>query len=138
MCGGYADKHENIFKTGKYFWKYFLPGIAPLDPHVDHSGDGNAGSSEEAESDPYDVVTPRLQVLHSDGGGVGGVVGGDGGGVVGVGGGGGGGVGVIARKYEGRLHHQNVPEDWKEEAGASQGAKYFLDSHRSEHRAAPS
>ena len=71
-----------------------------------------------------------------DGGGVdgggGGVVG-DGGGVGGVGGG----VGVITRKYEGRLHHQNVPEDWKEEAGASQGAKYFLDSHRSEHRAAP-
>ena len=54
----------------------------------------------------------------------------------GVGVGGGGGVGVIARKYEGRLHHQNVPDDWKEEAGASQGAKYFLDSHRSEHRAA--
>ena len=81
--------------------------IASLDLHVENIGDGAAGSSEQTEANTQQVVTAGLQVLRSvrrsqlpiissttvssvDYGGVSG------------------------GKYEGGLHHQDVPHHWKE------------------------
>ena len=85
--------------------------IAPLDLHVENIGDGTAGGSEQTEANTQEVVTAGLQVLGSvrrsqlptissttvSGADYGGVSG-----------------GVSGGKYEGGLHHQDVPHHWKE------------------------